>query len=193
MTDLLDVTLLVTDALDAHGIRYTVGGSLASSVSGEPRASIDADILVEMNATQVGPFLETLGGPFYADTDAVSRAVATRTAANLIHRPSGIKIDLFVAGSELDTRQLERRRHVQVARNPPRFLYVHSPEDIVLQKLHWYRMGGEVSDRQWRDVCGVIAVQGDRLDRDYLKATAARTGLTALLERAYVAAEAGSA
>ena len=191
MTDLLEVTLLVTDSLDAHGIRYTVGGSLASSFSGEPRASIDADILVEMTATQVGPFLDALGDPFYADADAVQRAVATRTATNLIHRPSGIKIDLFVAGSELDARQLERRRHVQVARNPARFLYVHSPEDIVLQKLHWYRMGGEVSDRQWRDVCGVIAVQGDRLDRDYMKATAARAGLTDLLERAYSAAEPG--
>jgi hypothetical protein len=144
-----------------------------------------------MPAAQMAPFLETLGDAFYADGDAVRRAVATRTAANLIHRSSGIKIDLFIAGSELEARQLERRRHVQVARNPARFLYVHSPEDIVLQKLHWYRMGGEVSDRQWRDVCGVISVQGNRLDRKYLQTTAAREGLTDLLERAYAAAEAG--
>lgn len=185
MIDLLEVTWLVIVALDTAGVRYTVGGSLASSFSGEPRASIDADILVDMTAEQVPVFLTALGDQFYADSDALKRAVASRTNTNLIHRPSGIKVDLFVAQSFLDGRQLERRQRVQIASDPDRSVFVHSPEDILLQKLLWYRAGGEVSDRQWRDTLSVILVQGDRLDRDYLAKTAEAVGLSGLLGRAF--------
>lgn len=191
MTDLIEVTLAVTRALDACNIPYTVGGSLASSFSGEPRASINADILVQMTRNQVGPLLDELGNDFYADADALTRAIDSRRTANLIHGKSGIKVDLFVAGSELDARQLQRRRRVQVASNPDRFLFLHSPEDILLQKLHWYRLSGEVSERQWRDVLGIIRVQGTRLDWDHLNTTAAATGLNDLLDRA--ARESGTA
>jgi hypothetical protein len=122
----------------------------------------------------------------------MERAVSAHGSTNVIHRASGIKVDLFVAGSLLDSRQLERRQRIQVASNPDRFLYVHAPEDILLQKLHWFRLGGEVSDRQWRDALSIIVVQGARLDRDYLTRTAASVGLTELLARAYGQATAGS-
>jgi hypothetical protein len=185
VTDPVDAALAVTAALDACDIPYTVGGSLASSFSGEPRASIDADILIDMTANQIASFIDALGDAFYADATSLARAIATRTSTNLIHRQSGVKVDLFVAGSELDQRQLQRRRRVLVQSEPDRFLYVHSPEDILLQKLHWYRLGGEASDRQWRDVLSVIVVQASRLDRDYLTTTATMVGLSDLLERAF--------
>jgi hypothetical protein len=188
VSDLLDVTLVVTDALEKSDVPYSVGGSLAASFSGEPRTSIDADIVVEMRLDQVELFLRTVGADFYADPDSLRRAIQSGSSTNLIHRPSSIKVDLFAASTLLDTHELERRRRVQVASAPDRFIYIHSPEDILLQKLQWYRMGRSVSERQWRDALSIVLVQGERLDRNYLSTMAARLELTDLLQRVYTQA-----
>jgi len=184
MNDLLAVALQVTDALDRCGIRYTIGGSLASSFSGEPRASIDVDIVLDLTEDGVDAFVTALGQDFYADADSLRRAARDHSTVNLIHHASGVKVDLFVAGSPLEARQLERRLRAQVGWAPDRFVYMHSPEDILLQKLEWFRRGGEVSDRQWRDVLSILIVQRRRLDEAYLRSVAIECELTELLDRA---------
>ena len=187
----IEIALRVAGALERRGIRYLVGGSLASSVSGEPRSTLDVDLVVDLAEAQVAPLLAELGSNFYADADALRRAVRTRSSANLIHLPTSIKVDLFVmGGSPVDEEQMERRVRLALGEDPDSFLYVYTPEDILLQKLRWYRMGNEVSDRQWRDVLGIVLVQGKDLDLEYLERLADVLGVLDLLARALRSARA---
>jgi len=139
---------------------------------------------VDLANERTDAFVAALGSDFYADADSIRRAVRDRSNVNLIHHASGVKVDLFVAGSSLELRQLERRRSIRVDAALDRFVYMHSPEDILLQKLDWFRRGGGVSDRQWRDVLSILIGQANRLDEAYLRSVAAESGLIDLLDRA---------
>jgi hypothetical protein len=156
--DPIAVALSVARVLDALGIVHTIGGSIASSIAGEPRSTVDIDIVADLHESDVPALLSALSADFYVDEEALRRAVRERSSVNLIHQATQLKVDIFVAGgTPLDEQQLRRRRAVEVA--PGRTLHVHPPEDILLQKLRWYGRGGEMSERQWRDTLGIIRVQ----------------------------------
>ena len=184
VADPLVIAVQVTDVLERFRIRYSIGGSMASAFAGEPRSTLDVDIVAEVTARDVERLIDALAEEFYLAESALRRAIEQRSSVNLIHTASSVKIDLFVAGgTPLDESLLQRRRAVRTG-NPVREIFVHSPEDILLQKLRWFRLGDEVSERQWRDVLGIVRVQGRRLDMAYLQDGARALGVADLLDRA---------
>lgn len=186
--DILGVTLEVAQALEASGIRYSVGGSLASGFSGEPRFTLDVDIAVVLQASQVDAFVSRLGLDYYADAAAIQRAVRQTSSVNLIHRPTNIKVDLFVVAPDSPAAmQVFRRQARQLTEDHRSVVFFHSHEDILLQKLLWFRSGGEVSERQWRDVVAIVRVRGVELDRSYLWQQATVLGVKDLLQRLGIA------
>ena len=184
------VTVSVAEVLDRLGVPYFIGGSLATAVHGVARATLDADIIADLKPDQVDRFVQDLGNVFYADTDAIRDAVHRQASFNVIHLKTMFKVDVFVRSrAPFDQAQFRRRMIAELAEEPGHSAYVASPEDNMLAKLLWYRTGGEVSDRQWRDVVTVIGVYGDRLDLPYLRQWAARLGVADLLEKALGSAD----
>jgi hypothetical protein len=183
--DSTSVTLLVTQTLEALGIRYAVGGSLASSVHGVMRSTLDVDILADMSLEHIQPLVAALSKEFYADDEMMRDAIERQSSFNLIHYETAFKVDVFIRKSRaFDQMQLERRRTSVIATDPEQSIYVTSAEDVILAKLEWYRMGGEVSDRQWRDILGVLKTRAGELDLDYLRKWANELKVQDLLERA---------
>lgn len=181
----IEVTLAVTSVLERLEVEYVVGGSLATSLHGIPRATMDVDIVADLRMSHLDAFVTALHASFFVDADMVKEAIRRRASFNILHLATMFKVDVFVIGAdELLSVELSRKRRVRVLEEPPADLFVATPEDMVLQKLMWFRDGGGVSDRQWGDVIGVLRTQGGRLDLAYLRLWADRKGITDLLQRA---------
>lgn len=172
----LDLLLLVTARLDAAAIPYMLSGSMALSIYAEPRMTRDIDIVLEIGANDVDTIHEAFRTDFYCDRDMIADAVAHRSAFNLIHNRTVIKVDCIVRKDTPYRRvELARRRPVTIA---GRVVQVVAPEDLVLSKLAWARPSR--SEVQLRDVRSVIACVPD-LDWQYLERWAAELEVGALL------------
>jgi hypothetical protein len=185
-SDVLAALNPVVDLLERLRVPYHIGGSLASSAYGVPRASADVDVIAELELDHVDRLVAGLQEIYFVDRERVLEAVRRRESFNLIHLHTMMKVDVFVPERALFSRQEQARarREVFDVAQDARAFWVKSPEDLVLRKLSWYRTGGEASERQWSDVLGVLKVQAERLDRDYLSHWASELRVLDLLERA---------
>jgi len=183
----LDLAVDVAELLEELGVPYVVGGSVASSLIGEPRSTIDIDIAVQLTLADLPLLIDRVRPTFYVPDSDAARAVQEKDSFNIIHTDAALKVDLFVLGHDvLDVNQLDRRIRVEVPTQPVAHLWITSPEDQVLRKLDWYHQGGQVSDRQMRDVVAILEINDDRIDHQYLTDTAATVGLSELLEQAKI-------
>jgi hypothetical protein len=167
---------------DALGVRWLVGGSVASSILGLPRATLDIDLVADLRGVHVSALYDALNAEYYVDRDTMRWAVSTRRSFNAIHQASMIKVDVFCAGDDpLSRGELDRREFfdLEVGRVP-----ICSSEDIILQKLVWWREAGG-SERQWRDAVGVVQIRGPRLDHGYIDRHAAELDLVDLVARLF--------
>jgi hypothetical protein len=180
----VDVALRVAAAVETVGGAYFVGGSLASSLQGEPRATNDVDIVLTLPMGRVRDFVEALGADFEVDVDALRNALLTGSTCNVFFLPWLTKVDLFAVGpGRFDEAEFSRRRPV-IVREPDVVLVVKSPEDTILRKLWWYRQGGEASERQWRDAVQVLRINEATLDFAYMTRWSEDLNVADLLERA---------
>lgn len=180
----IDIALKVATALTAVGADYFLGGSLASSLQGEPRATNDIDFVIALPAGRIDALRDALGNDFEVDTDMLRDAVLHARSANAFYLPLVTKIDFFGRGCEpFDDSEFSRRRPVVVSASGESIV-VKSAEDTVLRKLLWFREGGGVSEKQWRDVVSVLRISGDAMDDAYLTSWASRLDIGELLQAA---------
>lgn len=182
----IELALLIAEILDSLNIVYFVGGSVASSLWGETRATLDIDIVADLTSEKIDDFITKVEPLFYVSEEAIKEAIIYQSSFNLIHFNTSEKIDIFIPNqSSLILTEIERRVLQQVEENG-RFLYLATPEDIILQKLILYRQGNKISERQWRDILGVLKVQSNSLDFDYLTYWAKEENLSTLLNQAFL-------
>lgn len=166
-------------ALEGAGVGYLLSGSLASSLQGEPRATHDIDLVVEVDARIVDALAAAFGAdPFFFDAPAARDALGRRAVFNLIDTRSGDKIDFWpLTEDAFDLSRFSRRVRTRAFGID---LAVSTPEDTILQKLRWAAACGG-SERQVNDAAGVYEFQSGALDEAYLDLWAARLDLTDLL------------
>jgi hypothetical protein len=184
--DIIVALDMVIGCFEKLGIEYYIGGSVASSAYGIARATMDVDLVANVEIRQVNRLVKALETDYYIDAEMIRDAIRRRTSFNLIHLETVIKIDIFVAKNQpYDSKAFARRQPDTLDEESSRKFYLSSPEDIILSKLQWYQKGGRVSQQQWKDILGVLKVQGDKLDLEYLKHWASRLSLSELLSRSF--------
>jgi hypothetical protein len=182
----LIVVARLVRTFDDLGIRYVVGGSLASSLYGIPRATQDVDLVADIELSQVDALTRSLAGEFYVDAGVISDAIRRVASFNVVHFATMFKADVFIMRHDPWSREefsRARTEEIDTAHGKVTIRFA-SAEDTLLHKLVWYKLGNHVSDRQWGDVMGVLKIQAGSLDREYLEVWARRLDVLDLLARA---------
>jgi hypothetical protein len=177
----------LVDVLNRLGIPFFIGGSLASSIHGVPRATMDVDLVADLRLERIADLAKELGGEFYVDVEALRSALQAGRSFNLIHYASSYKFDIFpLVADRFQQTEFGRREivHLDWSGTGALEFPVATAEDTMLSKLSWYRAGGEASTRQWDDVVGILRARGTRLDVDYLREWARYLCVEDLFERA---------
>ena len=184
--DILSAMMPVVRCLEALSITHYVAGSVASSALGMPRTTTDADLVAELEFWHVDRFVTALADDYYVSTSMIQTAIERQSCFNLIHHATSYKVDVFVAKSRpFDQTCLSRIQRGTVSESDENLeVWLPSPEDVVLSKLEWYRKADRVSERQWLDVQGVLQIQRDHLDLDYMRKWARDLDIADLLDEA---------
>ena len=171
----------VTRILSEMGIRFFVSGSIASSLYGEPRSTNDIDIVADISEGDTEAIVNAFSADYYVDEHDVKNAIDRTSSFNIVHNETIQKVDIFVVGRDPHTRAELERVH-SVALEDGQSIPLVSREDLILQKLLWFDKGNRISDRQWRDVLGLL--KGADPDVPYMNGWARQFGISELLTQA---------
>ena len=185
-TDIQATLVPLLDAFEKMGVPYQIGGSVASSVYGIARTTLDIDVVANFGPELISPLVERLKDIYYIDEEQIREALHRRSSFNIIHLITMLKVDIFFQKNRPYDQQAfgKSQKETLDESEDARKFFLSSPEDVILNKLEWYLQGGCISDRQWNDVLGVLKIQGRSLDFGYMRAWASQLGLAELLGRA---------
>lgn len=178
LTTFSEVIEHVINKMNALNLKYMLVGSVAASIHGFVRDTHDLDVVIALAPESITPFEDALGEGFYFDPEMAQEAVNRHDMFNVIHYDSGVKVDFWMLKEEDFARLQFERRQPAVAGGIETF--VESPEDTVISKLQWYRISP--SERQLSDVKGILIVNKESLDYDYLREWARKQRVDDLLE-----------
>lgn len=181
--DSVDLAREMHALLESAAIPYYVTGGVASSAHGEPRSTRDLDLVIQASVENLDRLVTALDdNDFYVPETALENVKAgTEKTLNVTHKISATNVDIIIsANAPFDQSQMARRELVDG-------FYIHSAEDAVLQKLRWSQQS--LSEKQLRDVLGILKMQLDGLDKEYLRRWAQVLGVSERLEDAFAMAE----
>lgn len=165
--------------LNGLGVAYMVTGSMASNYWGIPRTTHDLDFVVQLPPSAVEAVVRAFSPEFYIDEAAVRSAFRPPHQFNAIDTRSALKVDFWLPTGSVFEREMFRRRLQKTLFLTP--AWIATAEDVVLHKLHWDRL--TPSERQRHDAAGVVAVQQDDLDLNYLRHWAVELGVQDTLQQ----------
>jgi len=183
--DIAEFLKLMLDALESAGIDYLIGGAIAEWAWGEPRATQDLDLVVNIPVEAVARFSQELQGrDMLVPPEIILNAIFENRAdipINAIHMYSGLKADLYPIRPGDELRQEAFRRRLEVDYGPPiGKVFVHSPEDLIIYKLLYFSISQQT--KHIRDITAILRARKDSLALDYIKQWAQRMGLTTIWE-----------
>jgi hypothetical protein len=179
MSELSDFLSRTVGYLDEAGIPYMVAGSLTSNAFGHPRTTNDVDIVIDPTIEQAEKLISLIGDNFYADLTSAKEAVERRSMFNIIDFATGYKADLVIRKDRpFSSSEFDRRQRNVIAETD---VWAATPEDTILAKLEWARIGD--SERQYRDAFNIAAIEQESLDQAYLHKWAVELGVDDLLAR----------
>lgn len=163
-------------------VRYLITGSMATMTYGEVRFTNDVDIVADLQLQHIPDLLNTFPDPeYYISEPAVRDAIQRKFQFNVIHPASGLKIDFMIPTDDpFNESRLARGNWIELDEQGGRAKFA-SAEDAILKKLQYFRDGG--SEKHLRDIRGVLLVQGDAIEFDYLNQWAGVLGVAEQLEQ----------
>jgi hypothetical protein len=184
-SEIIQALTPLVEAFDRFGIAYYIGGSVASSVHGRRRYTQDVDVVADIQLKHVQTLVAMLQQEYYIDAGMIRSAIQNRSSFNLLHHDTGVKVDVFVQKTGPFAQQELRRAREDVLEVGSRPFFFASPEDMILAKLDWWKLGGGVSNRQWNDILELMKEKHAALDIAYLRQSAPMLGVADVLEKAF--------
>jgi hypothetical protein len=154
--------------LEGAGVPFMIAGSFASTAHGLPRTTQDLDIVIDPpDERAIDTLVRSMpADEYYVDADVARDAVRRRSMFNVVDHTSGWKVDFIIRKNrEFSRTEFSRRMEITLLDVA---VFIASPEDTIIAKLEWSNASGG-SERQRRDVAGILATTGEQLDRAYVE------------------------